>query len=819
MRTDFNSDWLFWSESEESMRTLVELPHDAMLYEKRRPDTPGQSASAFFPGNRYCYEKEFHVPEEWLHKHITLEFEGVYKNAQIFVNGEKIYQAAYGYSEFFVVLDEYIREGENQILVRTDNSGQPDSRWYSGAGIYRPVWLYVQEKQYIRLQGGIRISTVSITPPEISVSVEIQDALQEESQVYLQEDKRKSLNDNTGRHQGLSCMVEILDDNGKMITSKKLENVADSAETVIQIPGAELWSEQIPCLYSAVIKLFLGETLLESRTEQFGIRMISWTPDGFFVNGQSVLLRGGCIHHDHGILGAAAYDKSEERRIRILKENGYNAIRCAHNPCSRAMLEACDKYGVYVMDELWDMWYQHKSKYDYASEFMEHYKEDIESMIKRDFNHPSVIMYSIGNEVSEPAHKKGVELAERMKKQIKELDATRAVVGGMNLMIISNAAKGKDMYNEDGGRDDSSEKKMAGMNSTMFNMITSMVGSGMNRAANGKAADKATAPVLAQLDISGYNYASGRYKMDGKLHPDRIIMGSETFPQDIGKNWEMVKKYPYLIGDFMWTAWDYIGEAGIGAWAYHEDAKGFSKPYPWLLADTGAFDILGNPNGEAMLAKAVWGIEQKPQIGVRPVNHPDKKPIKASWRGTNALPSWSWEGCDGNKAIVEVFSMAAKVELILNGKPIGKKKTKLGKALFHVRYVPGILKAIAYDGNGKKLSEGSLESAAGSSHIKLKAEEEQIKAGGIDYIDISVVGDNGIVRSNADEKLTISVENGELLGFGSANPRTEERFTENQYTTYYGKAQAVIKGKKMGQICVRVRGEKIPESKVVIEVM
>lgn len=785
MRIACNDDWNFWKEGSKEKYTVT-IPHDAMLHELRTKEAGGGSAAGFFPGGTYYYEKHLNITKEQLEQYITLEFEGVYKNAEVFINGELIYKSAYGYIPFFVALNDCLKEGENILRIKVDNVNQPDSRWYSGAGIYRPVWLHIQPKEHIKLE-GIQVHTVSFEPAIIEVRIE--------------------------KTSGKANVV-IMDAEENAVAA------AEVADYVVQIrvPNAKLWSEDTPYLYTAkVILTDKNGTMMDEAIETFGIRQITWSREGFYVNGKSTLLRGGCIHHDNGVLGACTYDESEERKIRILKENGFNAIRAAHNPCSKAVLRACDKYGVYVMDESWDMWYRHKSKYDYATEFMEHYKDDLRAMVRRDYNHPSVVMYSIGNEVSEPAQEKGVALAKEMADFIRSLDHTRAVTGGFNLMIIKSSVDGKGIYKEEGGRDDSSEKKMAGMNSTMFNMVTSMIGSGMNKAANGKKADEATTPVLATLDISGYNYASGRYVGEGRLHPERVIVGSETFPQDIAKNWEMVKKYPYLIGDFMWTAWDYIGEAGLGTWTFHEDAKGFDKPYPWLLADTGAFDILGEPNGEAMLAKVVWGFEKKPLIGVQPCNQPDKKIIKASWRGTNAIPSWAWADCDGNKVTVEVFSDAAKVELLINGKTVGRKKVKRCKASFQVKYASGKLETIAYDANGKETGRNELKSAK-NPRVQLLPEVKSASVGQLIYVKTIIADENGIIESNRDNKVSIVVEGGELLGFGSANPRTEERFDAGEYTTYYGKALAVIRAMHSGKLIVKAKSLTCGSSECVIDV-
>ena len=768
--TPFNQNWKFMKQGSGETQ-IVTLPHDAMIHERREPDGAGGSAHAFFPGGAYVYEKTFTAPEEWADKTVYLEFEGVYRNAKVSVNGKQAGGRPYGYVPFLVCADGLLNYGgENTVTVTVDNSELPNSRWYTGSGIYRPVNLIVGNKTHIEWQ-GVRITTVSCDPARIRVET--------------------SAN-------GGEAAVEILD--GDTVVAS-----GQGALLELDIPDARLWSDETPYLYTCRVTLAEHGQTVDEAVERFGIRKVEWSPKGLFINGRETLLRGGCYHHDNGILGAATFAKSEERRVRKMKKAGFNALRSSHNPTSRALLEACDKYGMYLMDETWDMWYSHKSRFDYAADFEKNWREDVRSMVERDFNHPSVILYSIGNEVSEPAHEKGVKLAKEMVEYIHSLDGSRAVTGGMNLMIISRSAKGKGIYKEDGGRDDGGKQNaMSGMSSTMFNMITSMVGTGMNKAANGKKADALTSPVLDALDIAGYNYASGRYPLEGKAHPGRIIFGSETFPQDIYKNWQMVKQYPYLVGDFMWTAWDYLGEAGVGAWAYTPDGKAFDKPYPWLLADVGVLDLLGNPNGGLFLAQAAWGLLKRPAIAVQPVNHPGVKPAKSVWRGTNALPSWSWQGCEGNRAVVEVYTDAAAVKLFVNGKLIGKKKVRNGKAVFRTKYAPGTLTAVACGADGLEMSRSELKSANGCLLLAVQPEETAVNAGELVYIPVSVVGENGEVERNADCRLTAAVENGELLAFGSANPRTEERYDSGSFTTYYGCALAVVRAGQTGTVTLTV---------------
>ena len=759
IKHDFNRDWKFFKRSNDDGFSVT-LPHDAMILEKRSSDNPSGSAGAFFPGGKYIYERLFYVPLEWRGKSALFVFEGVYQNAKVFLNGTYAGGRPNGYMPIVVTAEEHLEYGvENSIRVEVDNSLQPNSRWYTGSGIYRPVWLYLGEKHHIRFE-GVKISTISYNPAIIKVETEY-----------------------TGDGQ---ISIDILYD-GEIVAR------GTGSEAEIEIPDAKLWSDFSPELYICRVHLEVEGKITDEVEETFGIRLVEWNSKGLFVNGKETLLRGGCVHHDNGILGARSYPESEDRRVRIHKEAGFNAIRSSHNPASRYLLEACDRHGIYVIDETWDVWYSHKSKYDYASDFEKNYLDDIRAMVNRDFNHPCVLMYSIGNEVSEPGEKRGLELTGEMVELVKKLDSTRAVTAGFNLFLIQKASKGKAIYQDGGGRDEKQDNKIEATGSLLFNIITSFVGTGMNKAANSKAADRVTSPALDLLDIAGYNYASGRYRKEGSLHPDRVIVGSETFPQDIAKNWKMVKELPYLIGDFMWTSWDYLGEAGMGAWSYAEDGGGFEKPYPWILAEGGAIDITGHIGAEAAYAAAVWGLLDKPYIGVRPLNHPGIRARKSVWRGTNAVDSWSWKGCEGNKAVVEVYADADRVSLYLNDRFIASKKVHDCKAVFKTRYTAGKIMAVAYASGGDELSRAYLESADEEIRISAKPEKDTVCIDEVLYIDVNLTDQKGVIESNDDRTITVEVAGGELLAFGSANPRTVEQYHTGTFTTYLGRSQAVVR--------------------------
>ena len=570
-----------------------------------------------------------------------------------------------------------------------------------------------------------------------------------------------------------------------------------------------------------------GMSDLQTRLEVFSEFLDCAGVALWHYDGEMRLLRSNhpCKEDLQQLFGAA------ESKTRILDYCRQNRLPCL-GPDSAALLWMAAPYKVngvltdiYVIgpvfpsaiDEAWDMWYNHKTRYDYADNWEANWQQDLTAMARRDYNHPSVIAYSIGNEVSEPAEAKGVALAHQMVELLHGLDKGRPVTAGINLMIIDRASRGQGIYANDGSgvqaqkkkkpKDGQQEEKVQNA-SLMFNIMASLIGSGMNKAANSKHADAVTAPVLDALDLAGYNYASGRYEKDGKLHPDRVIYGSETFPQDIAKNWAKVERLPYLVGDFMWTGWDYLGEVGLGAWSY-EGGVPFGRPYPWLLSDSGVINILGRPDFSCRYAAAVWGKLDGPAIGVRPCNHPGKRPSRSVWRGTNAIESWSWQGCDGNAAVVEVCGEGASVVLHLNGKRVGRKRLKDKKALFRLRYTPGTLEAVLYDGDGKATGRTALRSAAGDLCLHLEAEGQAFHPGQVVYLPLTIRGKNGVVESNADEAVTLTVKGGELLGFGSANPCTTDRFDAGRCTTYQGCALAVVRLGE-GPLTVTATGTSLP---------
>ena len=788
-RIDCNGNWSVEKEGTGENRA-VHLPHDGMIYEKRDKDAAPAGACAYFHEGKYIYRKKIMVPAEWTGRAVILECEGVYQNASVLVNGEELNRWPYGYTNFYTDLTGHLRPGEeNEIVIIADNSKAPNSRWYSGSGIYRPVWLYVGPEDGI-LPEGVKVTVVDRDTVRVDVEQRGEDA-------------------------GEEMLVDILDADGQTVAS------ARGCHTTIQIPDAKLWDADHPCLYRCRARIRREGKLWDESSVSFGLRQIAWGSEGFSVNGQTVLLRGGCIHHDNGVLGACDFRDAEWRRVRIMKEAGFNAIRSAHNPISKDMLEACDALGMYVMDETFDMWLVKKNAYDYGGDtFREWWKRDVDAMIAKDYNHPSVVMYSVGNEISELGTAEGQELCRKLADEVRRQDGTRAVTCGINLMLASMAAKGKGIYGTDkeGKENKNGSSTMDSVpTSTMFNVMMNRMGGIIDRMASTSGADKAADAIAPCLDIAGYNYATSRYRKEAKKHPDRVIVGSETLPKSLYRNWELVKALPNLVGDFMWTSWDYLGEAGIGTVRY-TDKKTKQDTDPGLIISggPGVIDICGKKRPEVYWGELIWGLRKEPAIGVDPVTHAKDFRGASMWRDTDAVESWSWDGCEGSRTGVVVYADADTVQLLVNGRSVGRKKVKECKALFSkVTYEPGEIEAIALDAAGRETGRARLISATGATKLKLSPERTLLRANGQDlcFLDIDLVGENGVTRSSVDQKLTVEVTGaGTLQAFGSARPHMAEDFVSQSHTTYYGKALAVIRaGYEPGEIRVKVSGKDMEE--------
>lgn len=755
----FNSDWQFYKVGNEEKKMNITLPHDAMILEERDPELEKGNATGFYPGGKYVYTKKIFGEESYQDKTVLIEFEGVYMKSKVLLNGEEIGGWIYGYTNFYVDLSDKLKIGEeNELVVEVDNSQTPNSRWYSGSGIYRDVNLYVSDKQHI-VPDGIKVKTISYQPAQIEISIDA------------------SVNE------GTEIEYTIYDGDKAVATGKGTDNQ-------VEIADAKLWSADEPNLYRIEAVVKDGDNVLDKAECKFGIRVIEWNAqDGLQINGETVKLRGGCVHHDHGPLGARSYDKAEYRRLKTLKDLGYNAVRYSHNPTSRIFLEICDEIGLYVLDETFDQWKVPQSDYDYAIYFDNEWKKDVEALIKKDYSHPSVIMYCVGNEITDTGLPFGAVICEQICTYLKSLDDTRPTTIAINGMLSVLAAKMAEKKEEPGQE----EQKQVG--SSEVNDIVTLLPK-IRASITAENLEALIGNCVKHVDIVGYNYGENIYEGLHEMLPDRVILSSETFPRAIGVNWAMIEKSPYVIGDFSWTAWDYLGEAGVGQPLYGTSQAPFSKSYPCQSADIGSVDLTGLPEPHAHYISTVWGQTDKPYLAVRPVNHSGEEYVLGMWRMTDAIHSWSWEGNEGKTAEIEVYSNAAEVELLLNGVSIDKKKPEICKCMFTTEYAPGTLEAIAYDENGNEVGRDQLTSASKETMLSILPEEDTIKADGEDlaYVAVHITDENGIRKMLSDKKVTITVEGaGVLEAVGSAEPETTEKFVSDNYTTYYGRMIAIIR--------------------------
>lgn len=746
----------------------VTLPHDAMLAEPRTAISAGGTNTGWYEGYDYEYQRTLTVPENELADTHILEFEGVYHNAEVWLNGQKAAFRPYGYTNFYVDCAPYLHAGENELRVIARNADQPNSRWYSGAGIYRPVQLWKARGAHITLN-GVKIRTLSLQPAIVEVRVK----------TTAPGTVRLTVDD-------LPAMQQESD--GEAVFTLTLDN-------------ARLWTPETPNLYTCRVSFADDEV-----TETFGVRKVEWGTDGFLLNGKRHIIQGACIHHDNGLLGAVCDPDAVARKVRLLKENGYNAIRSAHNPCSKALLAECDRQGMLVMDEYIDHWYIHKTKHDYVDYFNEWWHQDLTDMVEKDYNHPCVVLYSTGNEVSETAQKRGIALTKEMTDFLHGLDDSRPVTCGVNIFFNFLSSIGFGVYSDEKAkkeaeraekakqRGEKAAKKKA-VGSQFFNNLAGLLGDEfMKHGATLHGCDVKTRDAFANMDIAGYNYGIYRYKHDLKKYPQRLILGSETFCNDAYKFRELAKQEPRLVGDFVWAGMDYLGEVMVGSWEYADYAETFDGGPGWVSAGSGRIDLTGKPLGEALYTRVALEADNGPYIAVCPVNHTGDHHSPSAWKMTNAMPSWSWTGCEGRKASVEVYARAARVELVLNGHTVGSKTLKNDcLAKFSIPYESGTLEAVSYDAADHEIGRCKLQSAGGTTRLTLDAEEPTVKPGHLCYIRLRYTDENGITKPLVRGNIQVQVRGGTLVGLGSACPFNKHSYLDSETDTYYGEALAIVR--------------------------
>lgn len=771
---NFNNDWQY-SKLNESKMVKINLPHDAMISEPRSIESQGAKHISWFMAYDYKYIKEYQPKTSDKNKKHILEFEGVYKDASIYLNDELIYERPYGYTNFYVDLTEKLVYGiKNIIRVEVINSDQPNSRWYSGTGIYRPVKLYVLPEKHI-LINGVKIQTIDYKTRLVNFSVKTNDSGTIITNFYYK---------------------------NKLIKTFTFDTDGDFNKN-LTLDDFKLWDNVNPNLYR--LEVIFNNNNPYNVT--FGIRSVDVSPEeGFRINDERVILKGACIHHDNGLLGSMGHPFSEKRKVEILKRAGYNAIRSAHNPASKALLDACDELGMLVLDEYVDMWYIHKNIYDYADKMSLWWKEDLKDMVDKDFNHPSVIMYSIGNEVAETSEEKGIKLTEEMTEYLKKLD-NRPVTCGINIFFNYLYSLGFGVYTDNKAkRNLKKAKKHKAVGSEFFNNLAGLLGDKtMKFGASLRGSDRKTRDAFSKLDVAGYNYGIYRYKKDLKKYPNRVILGTETFCVDANKFHELAKDNKALIGDFVWSGMDYLGEVGIGSWVYKDHAKDFKHGVGWMTAGSGRIDINGNFLGEALYTRVAYDLDEI-RMAVVPVNNYGKKHSPSAWKMSNAIESWSWDDLNGKKTIVEVYTKAPIVKLYINDKLVGKKKRKKNSIVkFKVRYQRGNITAKGFNLNNEELYSNVLTSASEETILSLIPENHKITMEDLSYVNIEFTDNKGETKVLERDMVEIKVKNGELIGLGHACPYSEHNYKGTITDTYFGKALAIIKPTSKGKIVIEAK--------------
>ena len=762
--------WTYCNVRTKSPLVKIDLPHDAMLHEKRISLLKNGAFSAYFPGGEYLYSKEIFGENRFKDKSLIIEFEGVYWKSEVFLNGEKLGGRISGYANFFIDISGKVKIGEINLLeVKVDNTQVQNARWYTGSGIYRNVNLYVGNKEYIRPE-GIRITTKSIYPAVLEVEVDA--VKKDESEIRV-----------------------ILYKEGQAIARET------GAKVQFHISDPKLWSAESPELYEVEVHLFKKGEIIDHAKERTGIRILNWSSGkGFLVNGEPIKLKGGSVHADHGILGACSFKEAEVRRIKILKKLGFNAIRYAHNPASKDFLDACDELGMYVINESFDCWKTAKTEYDYSLYFDREWERDIDSMINVSYNHPSVIMYSTGNEIPLTGRPEGADIMKQMHRFIKSMDATRATTHSFNMLVSAMGFFGFRLYA--GHADDKVDpkrkrKKFNAAGSVLANLAASAIPWAMRLIGTPKRSERIVGDSFNTIDIVGYNYASHLYEAHHKFSPQRIMYASESYPREFAENWEKVERLPFLIGEFIWTAWDYLGEAGAGVPVYHRKHTGYFKSYPCITAGGGAVDIIGNIDAQGHFASIVWGNRKDPYIGVKPVQHAGKRSYKGQWRSTDVIDSWTWPGQEGKKTQIEVYGKGSSVALLQNGKLLVKKPLVKHKALFSTIYSPGELAAFLYNEKDEISAKTVLQTAGEETQLCVFSEHQVLKADGSEilYMQLSITDKEGVVKMLSDRQLSVRIDGPAMLqAFGSANPFNEESYTKNVHTTHNGRALLILRG-------------------------
>ena len=726
----------------------LNLPHDWSIEGAFNKDNPTKQAQAFLPAGKGCYRKTFTVPADWATKTVSIEFDGVFKNSEVWINGHLLGKRPNGYISFAYELSQYLHFGkqENIIAVKVDNDAQPNSRWYTGSGIYRNVRLVASDKLHVA-QWGTYVTTPEVSKAKASVHFEV--TVENKSDVAKE----------------FQLVTSILDTNNKEVAnSKTIEKIGANTNVKkvhnLNVNKPKLWDTENPNLYKIVTTIYENSKAVDNYETPLGFRFFNFDAEnGFSLNGVPTKILGVCLHHDNGALGAVENIHAVKRKLTILKEMGTNAIRMAHNPHSLEMMQLCDEMGFIVQDEFTDVWKKKKVANDYSKDWDVWHKQDLEDFIKRDCNHPSVIMWSIGNEIREQFDSTGIAITRELAQIVKSLDKTRPVTSALTENVIE-----KNFIYQSGA-----------------------------------------------LDLLGFNYKHEDYKDFPVRFKGQKILASESvsaletrghydFPADVNKmwppkynapfdgnkdwtvsafdnvasywgttheaNWKTIKKQDFMAGTFIWTGIDYLGEPD-------------PYPYPARSSYFGIVDLAGFPKDVYYMYQSEW----------------TNKPV------LHLFPHWNWTA--GQEVDVwAYYNNADEVELFLNGNSLGKK-AKQNDDLhisWRVKFEPGILKAISRK-DGKVVLEKEIHTAGTASKIALVGDKQTIKNDSYDlvYVTVSITDKDGNLSPNSNDLINFEVSGGgKLVGVDNGYQAGLDSFKASFCKVYNGKCIAIIQsnGKK-----------------------
>lgn len=725
----------------------VDLPHDWSVENIPGKDSPfdlsaeGGTATGFTVGGEGWYRKRFRLDHAPRDARVEIVFDGIYELSDVWLNGRPVGASVSGYAPFALDLTPHLnRDGQNVLAVHVRNLGK-NSRWYAGSGIYREVRLDILPAAARIARWGVAMSTRRIDGgvAEIDVGARI-----------LEPDG------------SLQLVTRLRDAQGRVV-AEAASPATDDVRQVLTTPEPRLWSPTTPTLYTLESELRRGEAIIDRLAQPCGIRIVAFDPQhGMTINGVATKLRGGCIHHDNGLLGARAYGDADERRIRLLQARGFNALRSAHNPASRSLREACDRLGMLLIDEAFDAWHVGKNPDDFSTRFPDHWQEVIRALVLSARNSPSVIMWSIGNEIPDRSSPQGLQWAWRLADAVHRADPTRPVTAAIHGTVGPPvmASPASVAPNRAGKRDNAS---------------------------------------IVFLDVLGYNYRLDAIEDEERAHPERVVYASESFPKDVFDYKDLMDRSRYFLGEFVWTAMDHLGEAGIGMSTLLKPGPPPVETAlpPWTISNCGDLDLIGAQKPQSLARDVAWGISGLEVLVHRPIPQ-GMTEIMSPWGWPDEAPCWTWPGAEGKPLRVRAYTRGDHVECRLNGRKIGEKKIAKSDRMsgeFEVPYHPGQIEVIARL-QGRVIGRRRLETVGPGARLHLAPESRVYQAGpgALSFVHVAIADAKGRLLPDAARDVSLTIDGpAELLGFGSGDPHAMASLQAPVAKTFRGRALAILR--------------------------